>query len=235
MRPLSTPELLTVWEENWQRPPLWQGLALLAAACPDASLTALMAAPLGDFHARLLTLHQWHFGPSLTAVTTCSACNNVVETTIDVDSLRQSNAPPATPLEVNHDDAVLTFRLPTAGDLIAVGNAATLEEASLLLAQRCLEATPAALTPATLAAASAAMEAADPLALIELSGACPHCGHAWSAILDVTTFVWREVTHWAQRTLQEVHLLARVYGWSEDEILRLSPRRRQTYLQMAYG
>ncbi len=28
MQPLSFAELLTVWEENWRRPPLWQGLAL---------------------------------------------------------------------------------------------------------------------------------------------------------------------------------------------------------------
>ena len=76
---------------------------------------------------------------------------------------------------------------------------------------------------------------ADPLALIELGGACPQCGLTWSAFLDVALFVWREVQHWAQRTLQDVHLLARAYGWREDEILRLSPVRRQAYLQMIIG
>jgi hypothetical protein len=80
--------------------------------------------------------------------------------------------------------------------------------------QRCLETPPDDLSPAALAAATAAMETADPLALIELGGACPHCGHAWTAFLDVAAFVWREVQHWAQRTLQEVHLLARAYGWA---------------------
>ena len=236
MHPLSAAELLRVWEENWQRPPLWQGLALLAAACPDASLTALQATPVGRYHALLLTLHQWRFGPALTAVTTCSACNDMVEATVDVASLQsQSGDLPATLLKINHDGAMLTVRLPTVGDLIAVGDAATVEEASLLMAQRCLGALHNELSPDALAAATAALEAADPLALIELSGVCPHCNHAWSAFLDVATFVWSEVQQWAQRTLQEVHLLARVYGWSEDEILRLSPVRRQAYLQIAYG
>lgn len=236
MHPLSAAELLRVWEENWQRPPLWQGLALLAAACPDASEAALLAMPVGRYNAQLLTLHRWHFGPSLTAVTACPACNGVVEVTLDVTSLcQQHSEPPAALLEVNVVDEVVRFRLPTLGDLVAAGAAATVEEASQLLVQRCLERSPDDLPPAVLAAATDAMESADPLAIVELGGACPHCGHAWSAFLDVASFVWREVQHWAQRTLQEVHLLARVYGWREDEILRLSPVRRQTYLQMAYG
>ena len=236
MRPLSTAELLRVWEENWQRPPLWQGLALLAAACPDVSLAALQATPVGRYHASLLTLHQWHFGSALTAVTTCPACTGVVEVTLDVTSMcDQRSDSPAALLEIDHEGHALTFRLPTVGDLIAAGGAATVEEARRLLVQRCLETPPDDLPPAALVAATAAMEATDPLALIELGGACPHCGHAWTAFLDVAAFVWREVQHWAQRTLQEVHLLARAYGWREDEILRLSPVRRQTYLQMAYG
>lgn len=236
MHPLSAAELLAVWEENWQRPPLWQGLALLAAACPDASDAALMATPVGRYNVQLLTLHRWHFGSSLTAVTTCPACNGVVEVTLDVTSLCQQHCdPPAVLLEVNLVADVVRFRLPTVGDLIAAGGAATVEEASQLLVQRCLDTPPGDLSPAALAAATAAMETADPLALIELGGACPHCGDAWSAFLDVAAFVWREVQHWAQRTLQEVHLLARAYGWREDTILRLSPVRRQTYLQMAYG
>jgi len=236
MHPLSAAELLTVWEENWQRPPLWQGLALLAAACPDVSEAALLATPVGRYNAQLLTLHRWHFGPSLTAVAACPTCNGVVEVTLDVTSLCQQHGDPsAALLEINHADDTVRFRLPTLGDLITAGAAATVEEASQLLVQRCLETPPDDLPPAALAAATAAMESADPLALIELGGACPHCSLTWSAFLDVALFVWREVQHWAQRTLQDVHLLARAYGWREDEILRLSPVRRQAYLQMIIG
>ena len=87
MHPLSAAELLTVWEENWQRPPLWQGLALLAAASPDQRLDALLAAPLGQINARLLTLHCWHFGATLTAVTTCTGCGKLIEMTVDAAEL----------------------------------------------------------------------------------------------------------------------------------------------------
>lgn len=236
MQPLSAAGLLAIWEENWQRPPLWQGLALLEAAYPDASLAALQAMSVGSYHAALLTLYQWHFGPSLTAVTTCPTCNGVVEVTLDVaDLCRQASTPPPALLEIDHEGGTLAVRLPTVGDLIAAGDAVTVEAADQLLTQRCLNTPPDDLTPAALVAATAAMESADPLALIELGGDCPHCGEAWAAFLDVPSFVWREVQRWAQRTLQEIHLLARAYGWSEDEILHLSPVRRQTYLQMIYG
>jgi hypothetical protein len=35
----------------------------------------------------------------------------------------------------------------------------------------------------------------------------------------------------ARRFLDEVHVLARAYGWAEAEILRLSEARRSAYLQ----
>jgi hypothetical protein len=36
----------------------------------------------------------------------------------------------------------------------------------------------------------------------------------------------------ARSLLAEVHSLARAYGWTESEILALSPQRRSTYLEM---
>jgi hypothetical protein len=37
----------------------------------------------------------------------------------------------------------------------------------------------------------------------------------------------------AERVLLDVHALARAYGWTESEVLRLTPARRSAYLQMA--
>jgi hypothetical protein len=50
--------------------------------------------------------------------------------------------------------------------------------------------------------------------------------------LDIITFFWMEIKTRARRLLTEVHLLARTYGWSENDILTMSPRRRTMYLQM---
>jgi hypothetical protein len=236
MQPLSAAALLAVWEENWRQPPLRQGLALLAAACPEEHQETLLALSMGSFNAHLLTLHAWSFGPSLTTVTTCTGCGEVVEATLDAASLHARHSDPPSPwLEVADDAGAVRVRPPTLGDLIAAGDATTLDAAAQSILARCLETPSRPLPPATLAAVTDAMEHADPLAVIELGGACPHCERAWSAFLDVASFIWREVQTWAQRTLQEIHLLARAYGWREVDILALTPVRRQAYLQMVYG
>ncbi|MGW0209347.1 hypothetical protein ACWDZ8_27315, partial [Streptomyces sp. NPDC003233] len=77
-----------------------------------------------------------------------------------------------------------------------------------------------------------AAAAADPAADIRLNLACPACGHAASAELDIASYLWAELDAWARGTLQDVHLLAGHYGWSESEILALSPLRRRYYLEL---
>ena len=80
-------------------------------------------------------------------------------------------------------------------------------------------------------AATERLAAMDPHAEIRLDLSCPGCGHAWQDLLDVAPFVWAEICSRAQRLLQEVHELARYYGWSEQDILGMSVTRRTLYLQ----
>jgi hypothetical protein len=61
---------------------------------------------------------------------------------------------------------------------------------------------------------------------------CPQCAHQWQAPLDIVSFLWSEVHAWAIRLLREIHELASAYGWSEAEILALSPWRRRAYLEL---
>ena len=55
----------------------------------------------------------------------------------------------------------------------------------------------------------------------------------WLESLDIGSFVWHELTAWAQRAMDDVHVLARAYGWSESEVLALSAWRRQRYVELA--
>jgi hypothetical protein len=73
----------------------------------------------------------------------------------------------------------------------------------------------------------------DPMAAAELRLDCSECGCVWQAPIDLARFVLSEVDAWARRTLHEVHQLARSYGWSEGQIVELSPRRRQYYLELS--
>jgi hypothetical protein len=85
-----------------------------------------------------------------------------------------------------------------------------------------------------LAALAAEMAARDPQAEILLDLTCPACGTPWQALFDVAAFFWAEVAAEAKRLLREVDALARAYGWREADILALSPRRRQAYLELIW-
>ncbi|SED47957.1 hypothetical protein [Streptomyces melanosporofaciens] len=77
-----------------------------------------------------------------------------------------------------------------------------------------------------------AAERADPAADVTLNVACPECGEATRAELDIASYLWAELDHWARDLLLDVHLLATAYGWSEPQILALSPLRRRYYLEL---
>jgi hypothetical protein len=62
---------------------------------------------------------------------------------------------------------------------------------------------------------------------------CPACRCEWQGLFEIATFLWAEVRARARRLLQEVDAIARTYGWSEADILRMTDARRQLYLQMA--
>ncbi|MFB6941986.1 hypothetical protein ACFCZY_15155 [Streptomyces sp. NPDC056237] len=77
-----------------------------------------------------------------------------------------------------------------------------------------------------------AVEVADPAADVTIGVTCPDCGAATRAELDIASYLWTELDAWAKELLLDVHLLATAYGWSEPEILALSPLRRRYYLEL---
>jgi hypothetical protein len=74
--------------------------------------------------------------------------------------------------------------------------------------------------------------AADPQADIRIDLECPACAARWLAPFDVASYLWTELDALARRTLIQVHQLASAYGWTESEVLDLSPRRRAAYLEI---
>jgi hypothetical protein len=72
----------------------------------------------------------------------------------------------------------------------------------------------------------------DPLADLRMELRCPACDHAWVVVFDIAGFLCQEIDHWAGRMLRTVSELAGAFGWSERDILRISPLRRQLYLGM---
>ncbi len=140
-------------------------------------------------------------------------------------------------VRVRHDGWDVEFRLPGVADLTAAARAA--DPRAALLA-RCLvsavrdgAAVSAGDLPVPVQRRIAeAVEAADPGADVTLNVGCPECGAATRAELDIASYLWTELDAWARDLLLDVHLLATSYGWSEPEILALSPLRRRYYLEL---
>jgi hypothetical protein len=229
---------------------LWEAtLGQRATRRDDALLVhglGLRAAPrrLGARNAGLLALQTRLFGPALALRAECPRCAEALTFGIDAEQCR------AACVGSEHEDAsthvldaqgyLLHYRLPTADDLALIEGEADLDAAAARLLSRCVvtceqagrAADTAALPAAVRQQLAAAMESQDPGASLWFSLQCPACTHAWDAPLDAGAALWQQLQAQAERLLLQVDALARRYGWTESEVLALSPARRAAYLQL---
>ncbi len=240
MSGLTASRLLEIWERGVAQSPVQRALELLSAAYPNEKPGDLADLTIGQRDARLLQLRQSLFGPQLNSLADCPACSERVEMTFQVGDLIPGAGSEAAAEESLHfklDDLQVAFRLPSSRDLQAIDPGGTTNPRRML-AERCvLEATRAGqgsslaeLPEAVVDKMGSLMSETDPLADIWLTLACPVCGHTWQAAFDIVSYLWSEIETWAYRTLKEVDSLAKAYGWSEEEILRLSAWRRHFYI-----
>lgn len=240
MRALTAAELLRVWEHGTPLTPPRRALALLQAAAPEASIEQLGQLSVGQRDDLLLQVRAAAFGSQLEAIATCPHCHEQLEMSFSSDQLRAEPAPLVeAPLALACAGHELTFRLPNNFDLVEVSAASDLATAETLLLRRCIlsarqgphELNAAELPRPVIDALATRLAEADPQADLRLALACPACAHRWDETFDVVAFFWREIDAWAGRVLQDVHTLACAYGWTESEILALSPTRRRLYLE----
>jgi hypothetical protein len=246
--PAAERDLLDLLDEGEHLSVTERGVLLAQAAsrAPGRSRTAgkdgdPAALPLGERDRLILRLHAELFGRILEAQDRCPQCGEIVTFTFTVEVLQQVPAAAPEPVRVEHDGYSVSCRLLTSGDVLAAthgepvaarGRQAMLASAVISAERNGQPVGPADL-PATVAAAVAgALAEADPFAEIRVRPACDACGHAWDAVLDLPDFVWRELRDWGQRLIRDVHVLAKAYGWREQEVLALPPSRRTVYLRL---
>lgn len=242
MSALSPRAVLEVWEASAGRSATAQALAVLAAACPEASPEELAALPLGERDRRLLALRAATLGETLEARSQCPKCGEVLELALGASQLLDGEQPAAHGAtdELRLADLVVRCRAPNSADLLAVESCGGPDEARHRLLERCVPEArragePVAVTEleaAEVAELDAALAALDPWAEVQLALECPACRHSWRELFDVASFFTAELASLAGRLLREVHALARGYGWRETDILAMSGRRRQAYLEM---
>jgi hypothetical protein len=212
---------------------------------------------IGRRDSHLLQLREWAFGKELTVVVDCPCCKQTLEFTLPVESLREpsigaSDATVVCSADDLHElegwvelhDAEqcsyeLRFRPLNSEDLATCAGLEPAAARRKLLCccvvearRRAASVPPEELPDEVVQQLLKHVAASDPQAERRIELTCPECQQSWREIFDIVSFFWTEIDAWARRTLRDVNVLARAYGWHEKEILALTPMRRQIYIAM---
>jgi hypothetical protein len=240
LRPLTNLELLQVWENGLNQPVIEKTLLLLSKACAANTVDEVGRLSIGNRDAKLMQLREWTFGRRLENIATCPHCGESIEWESDVKELylQSPNADPSVEtfaLEKNGFN--IKFRLPDSFDMLHAstkyGDSRKILAACVLeVYQQDKESAIDDISEEAWDALNQRMAQEDPQADIEMNINCPACLQQWEANFDIVQYLWAEINNWAQRTMQEVYLLARAFGWPEKDILTMSSYRRQLYIEM---
>lgn len=239
--PSADAALVAAWDAACDAPLWCRAATLLDTLAPPADGVAAVDQPLGTVSRRYLDLAEGWFGPTIEVVVACANCTERLELDVAIDDLRSlSPAEPPGSAAVLHAESSepVTLRPLTLTDLAAAASAPDTEAAGMLLAARAVapsgstEPSPESLTPEMVAAITDALDDVDPLAAVSLALTCPSCGASSEPVLDMGAWCWDMADAAVRRLLDDVHVLASAYGWSESDVLDLGPHRRAHYLGM---
>jgi hypothetical protein len=240
MHTLSATELLDVWERGEYQHPIDRAITLLSVTCPEKKPGELANLSIGQRDALLFSLRRLMLGPQMEAFSECPACKEQLEFTINTDELLNNcSISGDTEQSVNLDGYNIRLRLPNSVDIAEYINSGSADATQYLL-QRCVlqvrrdkkEVALANVSDTTVSTLINRMVELDRLSEVQIALNCSACGHLWTMLLDILSFFWLELREQAKQLLNQVHILARSYGWREADILSMNARRRQHYLEM---
>lgn len=243
MSNLDASTLLSLWESGAGDLLLRRTLALLPAAYPERSAAEWARVAIGERDARLLDLKEALFGPKLEMLAPCPKCGDMLELSFQTGDVRAQHGTSELVGHLQRDGYEVEYRTPNSEDVLNATSSGSVESTAEKLLESCIlsarhqgEDTSAASLPENLRAdVEQAIAQLDPGSECKVALECTQCGHCWSELFDIASYLWSELDDWAQRTLRDIHTLASAYSWSEREILALTPTRRQLYVEMATG
>ncbi len=227
-----------------EQPAWYRRLLMLVPAFPELSIGDLSAVALGNRNAYLFALRRSLFGSTLAAGVLCDRCREpiefelCVEDVCSIDDIERTSPAPTEPKELSFDGVTLSLRAITSRDLSALSRETPLAQAEHALRKRSIAIVSPSpevgsiedLSQEQLTLAIDALQEHDPYAETWLQLSCQSCKHEWSSLLDIAGYLWAEISAVVQRVLDEVATIAQAFGWSEHEILKMSPSRREFYL-----
>ena len=220
---------LDLWEALTATAPPARGAVVLVARGAAPDLDAARELPLAVAAREALAELRERVGPTLDAVATCPVCESLLDVLLPLDEVLAGSEVLADVLRV---DGVVVRGPTTADVLTALASAAP----AATLRARCVTwpegTTPFADADLTARVAAAAEQLAG-AAGISVRLDCPECGKDVLADVDVVRLLTERVTEQAHGLLADVATLAAAFGWSERDVLAMSPARLRAYLGLA--
>ena len=230
---LDASALIDLAERATQLSPGQWSLALMLRAYPQVDTATVMQMPVGARDRLILAIRARLRAGPLRSEPVCEACGATYELSLEPEDIGLAGtapwpSPEAREIRVAGKD--VTLRPVVLGDLLAAESEADPEVGAELLAQRALNGAASDVPQEQLAEA---LEALDPGADIWLDTACPECDARQSVAFDPVYFVAGELQQLSRQVLQDVVDIARVFHWSEADILALPEHRRAFYVAEA--
>ncbi|MDT5126887.1 MAG: hypothetical protein QOH54_2531 [Mycobacterium sp.] len=221
--------LLDAWEDALAERAVVGAPSLLVSLGWLSADDELANSTVGATDGLLFELRNALFGTRFDCVSICAECGETVEFAFSAGDVTPGRSADRSPVPLV--DGALQCRLPVNSDLTALEVAGSPVDARRFLRRCAVEglATLDELSDEECDRALAELAEADPGASIEIAIECT-CTNVWIEEFDIRSFILSELTEWAVRSLRDVHQLASRYGWPESAILRMSPWRRQIYL-----
>jgi hypothetical protein len=234
-------------EEEWladHAGPIPPAVTTLIAACVaeleglTVDRTVARGLLVGDRDFLVLQLRTLSLGDAVQAVASCPACHEKLDIDFNIADIPIKERP-GTAHTYSVDLAGrgrarrrVRFRLPTGADQEALGEPDATDPVEVLL-RRCLMDDDASRLSATdRVAVIDEIEARSPEIDLELDLVCPACEASFVLPFDTTSFFLSELRRNGRRLLEQVHVLALHYHWTESDILDLTSARRRRYLAL---
>jgi hypothetical protein len=214
-------------------------IAFLQAGLEDSHGAPLDAAqlPVGDLDLLVVVHRRELLGDGFVAEDTCASCSARVDVHFSLTDFAahhrprgaRAAAPAAEPGWWRLRSADVSFRLPRAGDVLAVAGSSNARQS---LEQRCVRGT---LDARIRRLVDRAMRALGPTLRADVAGRCPDCCADVLLDVDARELCIAELRFLASAVFDDVHLIASAYGWSEATVLDLPSARRRRYADLIGG
>lgn len=243
MRNFSERRLLELWEGSERKSPLYFSLLIICEFYPELSFEKVLQLPIGVRDILIFKIRKELLGDEMTGYTSCPQCGEKVEWKMKYLDFGFPFEP-GIPDKIYHSFQKgryrITYRLPNSSDSFEMLKNRNNSDNYNYLISECIQEVilnkkavqNAELPNDILEKVFEQMELKDEFANIRISVVCPACKNQWESIFDVVDYFWMEVNSLTNRILSEIGILAYSFGWSEKEILDLTPERRRTYIEM---